>query len=339
VSIELKAPIAALATFCIALVAPVPAREWVEYEGKDGPGAGRHIVLVSGDEEYRSEEGLPMLAKILAVRHGFRCTVLFSINPEDGTIDPTNQTNIPGFERIADADLLVILLRFRELPDEQMKHFVHHINSGKPVLALRTSTHAFDYERNPGSPYAKYGWKSRDWEGGFGQQVLGETWVSHHGDHGKESARGLVNGLFADHAVLRGVSDIWGPSDVYGVKHLPPDAKVFVFGQVLKGMQPTDPPNLTKAIMPMIWQRDYQTETGNTANILCSTIGAATDLESDDLRRLLVNYCYWSLGLADRIPAGKDRTTDVRYVGEYRPSNFGFDLWKQGVKPADYALD
>jgi type 1 glutamine amidotransferase len=261
--------------------------------------------------------------------------VLFSVDPADGTIDPTNQTNIPGFEKVADADLVVILLRFRELPDEQMKHFVDYINSGRPLVALRTSTHAFQYERNPDSPFAKYGWRSRQWQGGFGQQVLGETWVNHHGEHGKESARGLVNGLFADHPLLRGVADIWGPTDVYGVAHLPADAKVLVFGQVLTGMNPTDPPNLKKSIMPMIWQRDYRTETGRTANILCSTMGAAPDLECADLRRLLVNFCYWSLGLGDEIP----REVDVQYVGRYQPTYFGFDRWKRGMKPADFALN
>jgi type 1 glutamine amidotransferase len=317
-----------------AFALSLEAKAWVEYSPHDGPGAGKHIVLVSGDEEYRSEEGLPMLGKILAVRHGFRCTVLFPINPDDGTIDPTNQTNIPGFERIADADLVVMLLRFRELPDEQMKHLVAHLNAGKPILALRTSTHAFEYSRNRDSPYAKYDWRSTEWPGGFGQHVLGETWVSHHGDHGKESARGLINGLYEDHPVLRGVHDVWGPSDVYGVKHLPPDAKVLMFGQVLQGMQPSDSPNYDKSIMPMIWQRDYQTETGNTANILCSTMGAATDLESEDLRRLLVNFCYWSLGLGDKIPP----ENNVDYVGEYNPTDFGFDRWKRGVKPADHEL-
>jgi type 1 glutamine amidotransferase len=326
----------AILSFSAAISAS--ANEWVEYEAKQGPGAGKHIVLVSGDEEYRSEEALPMLAKILAVRHGFRCTVLFSINPADGTIDPTNQTNIPGFEKVADADLVVIGLRFRELPDDDMKHFVHHIEAGKPLLALRTSTHAFNYERNRDSPYAKYGWRSRDWPGGFGQQVLGETWVNHHGDHGKESSRGLINGQYADHPVLRGVRDIWGPTDVYGVKHLPADAKVLVFGQVLRGMSPTDAPNLDKSIMPMVWQREYSTSSGNTTNVLCSTIGAATDLESEGLRRLLVNYCYWALGLADDIPMAAD-PADVRYVGEYAPTEFGFDKWKRGMKPSDYALD
>src|SRR2546425_3502042 len=115
------------------------AKDWVVYEGKEGPGQGKHIVFITGDEEYRSEEGMPMLGKILAVRHGFKCTVLFPINPADGTIDPNNQTNIVGMEALKTADMLVMQLRFREMPDDQMKYFVDYLNSGKPILAIRTS--------------------------------------------------------------------------------------------------------------------------------------------------------------------------------------------------------
>src|SRR4051794_13982824 len=94
----------------------IHAGDWVTYEGQDGPGKGKHIVFISGDEEYRSEEGLPMLAKILAVGHGFKCTVLFALNPADGTIDPNNHTNIVGLKVLQDADMMVILTRFREPP-------------------------------------------------------------------------------------------------------------------------------------------------------------------------------------------------------------------------------
>src|SRR5436190_3939118 len=150
------------------------AGDWVVYPAGNGPGKGKHIVFLTGDEEYRSEEGLPMLAKILAVRHGFKCTVLFSISPADGTIDPNTQTNIPGMEALDSADLCVMGLRFRELPDAQMKHFVEYVKAGKPIIALRTSTHAFAYGRNKESPYASYDWQNKQWAGGFGQQVLGE---------------------------------------------------------------------------------------------------------------------------------------------------------------------
>src|SRR6266481_2177352 len=121
-------------TAVLAASIPAGAKDWVVYEGKQGPGKGRHIVFITGDEEYRSEEGMPMLAKILAVRHGFKCTVLFPINPADGTIDPNNQTNIVGMDALKNADLVVMVLRFRELPDDQMKYFVDYLNSGKAIL-------------------------------------------------------------------------------------------------------------------------------------------------------------------------------------------------------------
>ena len=124
---------------------------WVVYQGGEGPGQGKNIVLVAGDEEYRSEEALPMLGKVLATHHGFRCTVLFSTDREDGTIDPNEQTHIPGLENIAAADMLVLFLRFRELPDDDMRRIVDHLEAGKPILGIRTSTHAFDYRRDKGS--------------------------------------------------------------------------------------------------------------------------------------------------------------------------------------------
>src|SRR5688572_1935206 len=167
-----RSHVRALTTALLLTVAgAAAAKDWVTYEGKAGEGQGKHIVFLSGDEEYRSEEGLPMLAKLLAMRHGFKCTVLFPINPADGTIDPTVQTNIPGMAALGSADLCVMLLRFRELPDAHMKHFVDYLGRGKPVIALRTSTHAFAYSRNKQSPYARFSWNSKDWPGGFGQQV------------------------------------------------------------------------------------------------------------------------------------------------------------------------
>src|SRR5436190_2194402 len=127
---------------------------WLVIAGGDGPGKGKHVVLVSGDEEYRSEEMLPQMAKILAKRHGFKCTVLFAIDPKDGTINPNQSDNIPGLEALDSADLMVIFTRFRKLPDGQMKHIADYVESGKPVVGLRTATHAFDPK--PGTTYAKW---------------------------------------------------------------------------------------------------------------------------------------------------------------------------------------
>jgi hypothetical protein len=307
------------------------------YEGKEGPGKGKHIVFLAGDEEYRSEEFVTQMARILAIRHGFKCTVLFSINAADGTIDPMVLNHIPGLETLPTADMVVMFLRFRELPDDQMKYFVDYVNSGKPILGLRTSTHAFAYSKNPKSPYAKYDWHNTAWPGGFGQQVLGETWVNHHGNHGSESTRGTINYQYKDHPIVKGASDIWGPTDVYTVAHLPKDAEVLVFGQVLEGMKPTDkavngPKN--NPMMPLFWLRKYTGDTGKTSQIITTTMGSAVDLQSEGLRRLLVNSCYWAVGLADQIPAA----SNVEYVGEFKPSYFGYGKFVKGLKPADLQI-
>jgi len=308
--------------------------EWVVYEGKEGPGKGQHIVLVSGDEEYRSEETLPMLAKILAVHHGFKCTVLFAIDPETGMIDPVNQTNIPGLHNLETADMMVLFLRFRELPDEQMKYIIDYTNSGKPIMGLRTATHSFNYTRNTNSPYAKYSFRSEEFDGGYGRQVLGETWINHHGHHGKESSRGVINEEMKTHPILKGAEDIWGPTDVYTVTELTGDAKTLVFGQVLVGMEPTDEPKPDTPTMPLAWIKTHTGEQGKTARVFCTTMGASVDFESEGLRRLLVNACYWCMGMENQIP----EKSKVDYVGEYEPNFYGFGDCKKNVRPSDLKL-
>src|SRR3954466_2670294 len=216
------------------------ADDWIVYPGKAGPGSGKHIVLLSGDEEYRSEEGLPQLAKILAERHGFKCTVLFSIDPATHTINPNLHTNMPDAEALDSADAIVMLLRFREWPDEQMKHFVNAYLSGKPIIALRTSTHAFNYSPGSKSAYKNYSWNGTEWPGGFGKQVLGETWVSHHGAHKKEATRGVIESSAKSDPILRGIKDIFGDTDVY-TANPPADVRILLRGQVLAGMTPDSP--------------------------------------------------------------------------------------------------
>ena len=328
----MMAPMKPFTVWCALTLATAVshAEPWVVYQPPADRANGKHVVLMSGDEEYRSEEGLPQLGKILSQRHGFKCTVLFS-QDEDGTINPNNQTHIPGMELLGTADLVVNQFRFRELPDDDMKHFVAYLESGRPMMVLRTATHSFNYERNKQSPYAKYSWGAKG--GGFGGMTVGETWTYHHGDHGHEATRGVVDGRNRNHPVLQGVNDVFGPTDVYGVNaDFPADATILLFGQVLKGMKPEDGPNLNKAIMPLVWLRDYKGESGHTSKMLCSTIGAATDLQNEDLRRLFVNSACFLTGVA--VP----KKADVTLVGEYTPSMFGFNTFKKGVKVESHQL-
>jgi Trehalose utilisation len=309
----------------------------VVYEGKTGPGKGKHVVLIAGDEEYRSEEAMPQLGKILAVHHGFKCTVLFSIDPASGTIDP-NKSNIPGLEALQTADLMILDTRFRNLPDEQMKHFVDYFDTGKPIVALRTATHAFNIPK--GKTYAKYSYNSKEWDGGFGRQLLGETWVNHHGSHGKQSTRGLIAKGMENYPVLKGIKDgdIWGPSDVYTVRlPLPEGCQALVMGQVLVGMKATDEPlqgAKNDPMMPIAWTRILKKTDGKTMRSFTTTMGASQDLLSEGLRRLLVNAAYWDLGMESQIVPD----SSVAIVGEYSPRGFANNGFKKGVRPEDLQM-
>ncbi len=312
-------------------------RPWVVYDGYAGPGQGKHIVLVSGDEEYRSEEALTQLGRILAVHHGFRCTVLYAIDPKTGEINPNVLDNIPGLHLLDQADLCVLFVRFRNLPEEQMAHIERYLKAGKPLVAIRTSTHAFRIK--PPHRYASWDWRSKTWPGGFGKQILGETWVAHHGAHGRESTRGIIAPGAENHPILRGIKngDIWGPTDVYRVNlPLPGDSRPLVLGQVLSGMKPTDPPVTGKKnnpMMPIAWTKTYQYQGGPKGRVFVSTIGASVDLASEGTRRLLVNACYWAVGLEREIPA----RSNVQIVGQFKPTFYGFGKFRRGVKPADLA--
>lgn len=305
---------------------------WVVFEGKKGPGKGKHIVFVTGDEEYRGEDGMPQLAKILALHHGFKCTVLFAINKETGEIDPKTVDNIPGLKALKKADLMVLFLRFRELPDEQMKFIIDYTNSGKPIMGLRTSTHAFNYRKRKDSPYAKYSFRNNEFKGGYGRQVLGETWINHYGRHQRESTRGLIAKGMENHPIVKGCEDIWGPSDVYGITTLHGDCKPLIMGQVLVGMDPKDEPHATKELVPVAWTKTYTGTKGKTARVFNTTMGHGGDLRSEGFRRLLVNACYWAMGMEDKIPA----RSKVDIVGEYKPNRIGFGGHKKGLKPSDH---
>ena len=311
-------------------------QQWLRYEGAAGPGKGKHIVLVSGDEEYRSEEALPMLAKILSAKYGFTCTVLFALDKGTENINPQNQENIPGLEQLASADLMLIFARFRELPDSQMKYIDDYLRSGKPVIGLRTATHSFNYSRNKSSQYAKYDFQStvKGWEDGFGRVVLGETWINHHGIHGSEGTRALVNGIQQDakNPLLNGVGDIWCPTDVYTVRELSPGSQVLIYGQSTSGMNASAPVNLKKSVMPVAWTRTYSIEGGKTGRVFATTMGAAVDLVNEDLRRLIINGVLWAGGMEEKIPA----KADVATIGDYKPTMFGFGTHQKGLKVSSY---
>ncbi len=311
------------------LAHPVPENpQWLTYPGGDGPGKGKHIVLIAADQEYRSEQAMPMMAKILSVRHGFDCTVLFGVN-ERGEVDPTMPVypekgkeaefrphHIPGLEHLASADLVVFFTRLLTLPKPELEHIVKYVDSGKPIIALRTANHGF----NVPLPYKLNGKQVR-----WGEDVLGGTFLNHHGRWMADSTRGRIVEEQKRHPVLAGVTDIWGDSDVYRTYQegtsLPPGCTALVWGQPLLGRRSDDPLNEELEPLPVAWVKHWQTSGGKTARVFHSTMGSATDLKSAGLRRLIINAAFWGMGLEAAISA----TRSVEIVGDYRPLGSGFD--------------
>lgn len=326
-------------------------QQWLTFEGSDA--SAKHIVLVSGDEEYRSEEALPQLAKILATHHGFKCTVLFAQNPEKpGFVDANYVNHIPGLEALDTADMMILFTRFRALPDAQMQHFDDFLMAGKPVVGIRTATHAFNFGKDATTSFAHYSnayaGDKTEWADGFGRLVLGEKWYTHHGHHKHQSTRGVFDAGAINHPIASGIENgsIWGATDVYGVRlPLPDDSTPIVLGQVINrageynendllfGMKPTDTELATEnntglkvndVLMPIAWTKSYQLPNGKKGKAFTSTIGAASDLLNESVRRLLINGTLWTMDMP--IP----EKANVSLVGDYAPVAFGFtdaDYW------------
>lgn len=223
-----------------------------------------------------------------------------------------------------------------------MKPIVDYVDSGKPIVGLRTATHAFHFKKH--KTYQHYDFRSKEWKDGFGRQVLGETWVSHHGGHGTESTRGIIAGKATSHPIIRGIKngDIWDPSDVYTVRLPMMDGiKPIIMGQVLAGMSPDDPAQTAKKdkdgnihnknipMMPIAWIKDYESKSGNKARVFTTTAGTSQAFNHEGTRRMIVNACFWALNMEDQITP----KLKVEIVGKYNPTNFGFNTHKKGIKP------
>lgn len=325
----------ALAAFALQFANAAKAADTLVLEGKsDLAGNGKHIVIVTGDEEYRSEESGPMLGKILSQRHGFDVTVLFAWN-EAGYIDPNASSGIRGWEALDKADLMIIGTRFRKPTTKDAAHLTKFMNAGKPCIGFRTATHAFNGKGKFGEGEHAIPF------GQWGRKVLGEQWVSHHGGHKREGARSHVVEDYKDHVVLRGVGEIFAPSDVYGVRHLTDADTVLLTAAVTETLDPSSKDKAGEENDPrqaFAWLHPYVAPNGTAKGAsLCTTGGASLDFVDADLRRLVVNGAYFLTGL--EVP----EKADVDYVDPFYPSFFCFikkDNWFKDLdwQPEDFGL-
>lgn len=305
----------------------------VVYKGDAGPGVGKSIVFIATDHEYRSEESLPALARILAKRYGFTCTVVWALD-DKGYILPGG-SNLKGLELLDDADLMVIFTRFANFADPEMQHINDYLQRGGPVMGFRTATHAFSNKGN--SRWEHYDWAyngpMKEWKNGFGKLVLGETWVSHYGTNHKQASKVVVEDAQKEHPIMRGVKDPWAQSGGYTAYPEKMNATVLARGQVLNGMTPGSPADTSKKMLPVVWVRDYKLPSGAVGRAFATTHGAAEDLLSEGFRRMTINAAFWCLGMEDKIKADNN----IEFVGPFAPTTFNFSGYKANVKPSDLA--
>lgn len=216
------------------------------------------IVVVTAEQEYKAKETLPAFFKSPAVIAALGAAETIHVN-SDSTSD------IPGLEALDDADLLVLYARRRTLPAEQVERFRAYLAKGKPIVAIRTSSHAFE------------NWPEFDGE------VLGCDYKGHHGNDGSTAVR-VAPGATGD-PLLRGVSAIEGRGSLYRSNPLAKTAVPLLVGTWRD--QPEE---------PAAWTNTYK-----GGRVFYTSLGHADDFQSPGFRRLLLNAVLW--GLDKPVPA------------------------------------
>lgn len=231
-----------------------------------------HIVFVVGEGEYRSEVTMPALAKMLSEHYDFRTTVLI-----DEELHGGEDNNIEGLDALETADLLVLYLRFRQLPDAQLALLQKYIDRGGPIIAFRTTTHAFAYDEDDN--------RAEKWNN-FGARELGAPWIYHYG-HGASTDATLVG----EHPILTGVSRKFHVrSWTYHVRpnYPPKDAQVLGNG---RPVFPDGERGDEETVNAIAWTHTHS----GGGRVFTTTMGHPEDFRSSDFRRLIVNGVYWCL--------------------------------------------
>ncbi|MEX2235467.1 MAG: ThuA domain-containing protein [Cyclobacteriaceae bacterium] len=236
------------------------------------------IVFVTGDHEYSGETTLPLLAAELEKNYNMRTIVLKSYP------DQNSEENIPGLEALKEADLAIFFLRWRRLPADQLAFIDDYLNSGKPVIGFRTSTHAFNYPEG----HELYKWNA------FGERAFGAPpgWggAAKHTHYGHESSTDVsVIEKQADHPVLTGVDKAFHvKSWLYKVL---PDypAKGSIWLLMGKSVNPNTPDAIENTVA-------WTWESPSGAKTFMTTLGHPEDFQEEALQRIFINAVHWTLG-------------------------------------------
>ncbi|MBC30664.1 MAG: hypothetical protein CMH48_07435 [Muricauda sp.] len=291
------------------------------------PERAPHVVFVMGDEEYRSEESMPMLAKILKRELGAKVSLCYPLDSL-GFVNPNVKDHIAGLKALKTADLMVLFTRFRALPEEELHMILEYVESGRPVVGFRTTTHAFRYDEGHSMEIYNDEWPIK---------VFGQKWITHHG-HFSDGHDPLTQVFLVgkDNPILNGVSDFKAFSWLYhvdgGDHELAGDSEPILMGRSLRSKHEMEG-RLDKFPLenPVAWTKTYTGSKGKTARIFFTTLGHPYDFKEVPMRKLAINGMYWALGREDEIPP---EGVNVTIEGSYHPNNSGFgEKFKKNLRP------
>ena len=225
-------------------------------------------VFVIGEDEYRTEKTLPAFANSELEPLGVRCTFVIA--------DPKAPHDFKGIEALRDADLMVLSVRRRAPTAEQMSIIRKYLESGKPLVGIRTACHAFDTRGQAPEGHAE--WPT------FDPDVLGGHYTGHHANNLKPKITAAKRA--ESHPILAGVrTPFTGQWSLYKTGPLAASARALLLGEVAG--QPVE---------PVAW-----VNLAGSSRVFYTSLGHPGDFDNPAFRRLLHNAVFWAL---NRQPAG-----------------------------------
>jgi type 1 glutamine amidotransferase len=205
------------------------------------------VCLVSGSDEYKSNESLAAFQKYLEKDHPARCSRAFW----------TEKTNLPGLEALDSCDVMILFTRRLELPKEQLDRVKRYCLAGRPIVGLRTASHAFQ------------NWLELD------REILGGSYGGHYGP-GQITKIKVAPGA-DDHPILKGFKPFETTTTLYKNPRLAEDTTLLLTGSI---------PEHTE---PLAWIREHR-----GGRVFYTSLGGPEDFQKDAFRKLLVDALYWT---------------------------------------------
>ena len=238
-----------------------------------------HIVLVVGTTHYSPELSMPLLAKELE-RFGFRTTVVMG----DGDPEKKTENVLPGIEALNTADAAILFMRFLKLPDDEWMHLENYVKSGKPIIALRTTSHSFKYDRS----HPRFAWNDD-----FGRLVMGTPYIVHQSG----TTEVKVVKKHSTHPVMANVTELeWTSEGTLYLTRLEAGCIPLMVGTgtgkkrlVEKSFGPVSVNESESDIVAWAWQNQWG------GKVFGTSFGHPADFANSGFTRMIVNSVHWAV--------------------------------------------